>query len=322
MAEQLKIVIRGLPFEAKLEQVCEFFDIQEPNTTMLTWPDSGRCKGVAFVECDSPHEKARLEGFEGREFTSGGNTRVISVCDYEERAPKQPREKRRNKRNDRNNGGRQERRGGYSAEDTADGDADSAQVFLENDETEREVYISNVSFDATEDDFHGHFGSCGEIENITIPTLYSSGRPKGFAFIRFVTREGREKSLALDGSEMVQRTIGVRENKGRVQRTRRKRPERHTGLSEKPAGCTTVYVGNLPWETDEEELQNTFQSKGCGNIVSSRIVRQTWTKRSRGFGYVEFENEADVDTAVQLQIMIGERELRLDYAESLSQDAE
>lgn len=315
MADQLKIVIRGLPFEAKLEQVCEFFDIQEQNTTMLTWPDSGRCKGVAFVECDSPREKARLEGFEGREFTSGGNTRIISVCDYEERAPKQPRGQRRNQRNNNRNNQRTERRGQYSPETAGD----SPQIFLENDETEREVYVSNVSFDATEDDFHSHFSSCGEIENVTIPTLYSSGRPKGFAFIRFVTREGRNKALALDGSDMVQRTIGVRENKGRVQRTRRKRPERHSGLSQKPPGCTTIYVGNLPWETDEEELQNAFQAKGCGTIVSSRIVRQTWTKRSRGFGYVEFQNEADVDTAVQLQLNIGDRELRLDYAESLSQ---
>lgn len=312
MADQLKIVIRGLPFEAKLEQVCEFFDIQEQNTTMLTWPDSGRCKGVAFVECDSAREKERLEGFEGQEFTSGDNTRTISVCDYEERAPRQPRGQKRNQRKS-NRGGRG---GGFQERDQ---DGDSPQIFLENDETEREVYVSNVSFDATEDDFHSHFESCGEIENVTIPTLYSSGRPKGFAFIRFVTREGRTKALAMDGSEMVQRTIGVRENKGRVQRTRRKRPERHTGLSEKPPGCTTIYVGNLPWDTDEEDLQNAFQSKGCGTIVSSRIVRQTWTKRSRGFGYVEFQNEAGVDTAVQLQLTIGDRELRLDYAESLAQ---
>jgi len=192
-------------------------------------------------------------------------------------------------------------------------------MFMENDETEREVYVSNVSFDATVEDFHTHFQTCGEIEGVTIPTLYTSGRPKGFAFVRFVTRSGRSQALKLDGTTMINRQISVRKNKGRVQKKRKEKPVvQSRGLSAKPQGCTTIYVGNLPWSADEEELQAAFQEKGCGTIVSARIVRQSWTKRSRGFGYVEFQNEADVDTVVQLSITIGDRELRLDYAENLS----
>lgn len=314
MADPLKIVIRGLPFEAKLEQVCEFFKITEQNTQLLTWPDSGRCKGVAFVECASQQEKQRLEAFEGREFTSEGNTRPVSIVEFEEREPRGRR--RNNRREDRGmgQGGQRDRNTRPARKD----DAENPNLFEENDETEREVYVSNVSFDATQDDFQAHFADCGEIEDVTIPTLYTSGRPKGFAFVRFATREGRNNALSLDDSQMMNRSIGVRENKGRVQKQRRKKEQRQ-GLSNKPNGCTTIYVGNLPWNTDEEQLQKAFASKDCGPIASARVVRQSWTKRSRGFGYVEFQNEADVDTAVQMQLTIGDRELRLDYAENLSQ---
>lgn len=312
MAEiQLKIVIRGLPFEATQDEIMRFFDVDEECLTVPTWPDSGRCKGVAFVECGSVEEKERLEGFEGQEFEADGNRRVVSIRDFEERSPRN--RGRRNNRRQNNNVQREER-----------SDADDNLVFTENSQTDREVYVSNVSFDATEDDFHTHFGECGEIEEVTIPTLYTSGRPKGFAFVRFTTQDGRNAALKLDGSDLINRTIGVRENRGRAQKGQGRQRERRTkqrqsGLSEKPPGCTTVFVGNLPWSTDEEDLVNLFSQK-CGPIVSARIVRQSWTKRSRGFGYVEFQNEADVDSAVQMQLAIDERELRLDYAENLSQE--
>jgi len=316
MADQLRVVIRGLPFEAEKEQIMRFFGVAEEDLTVLTWPDSGRCKGVAFVDCSSQQEKQRLEAFEGREFEAKGNSRMISIRDYEEREPRRNQGGRRkrggNQGGRRNEGGMRQQRSNDSREDRDD-------VFQKDDETGREVYVSNVSFDATADNFYHHFGQCGEIEDVTIPTLYTSGRPKGFAFVRFMTVEGRNNALQLDGSQMVNRNIGVRANRGRVQRERRERRERSTGLSEKPPGCNTIFVGNLPWSTDDAKLKELFENRGCGTVVSARVVRQSWTDRSRGFGYVEFETEAHIDTAVQMQLTIEDRELRLDYAENRSQ---
>jgi len=52
----------------------------------------------------------------------------------------------------------------------------------------------------------------------------------------------------------------------------------------------TLYVGNLPWSTTESILSDTFQSHG--NVLSSRIITDSETGRSRGFGFVEV---ADAD---------------------------
>lgn len=51
----------------------------------------------------------------------------------------------------------------------------------------------------------------------------------------------------------------------------------------------TLYVGNLPWSTSSEELTEFFAR--YGNVVGSRIITDRETGRSRGFGFVEVEEE-------------------------------
>ncbi|MBP2628909.1 MAG: hypothetical protein H6Q68_3620 [Firmicutes bacterium] len=57
----------------------------------------------------------------------------------------------------------------------------------------------------------------------------------------------------------------------------------------------TLYVGNLPWSTTESILSDTFQAHG--NVLSSRIITDKETGRSRGFGFVEVD-DADVEKIV------------------------
>lgn len=57
----------------------------------------------------------------------------------------------------------------------------------------------------------------------------------------------------------------------------------------------TLYVGNLPWSTTEDSLADAFRPHGT--VVSSRIITDKETGRSRGFGFVEVE-DADADKMV------------------------
>lgn len=52
---------------------------------------------------------------------------------------------------------------------------------------------------------------------------------------------------------------------------------------------TTLYVGNLPWKTNAEELSNLFSN--YGQVLDSRIITDRETGRSRGFGFVEVNDE-------------------------------
>jgi RNA recognition motif-containing protein len=50
----------------------------------------------------------------------------------------------------------------------------------------------------------------------------------------------------------------------------------------------SLYVGNLSWNTSEEELRQAFESHAP--VISARIITQPETGRSRGFGFVEVED--------------------------------
>ncbi|MEG6585746.1 RNA recognition motif domain-containing protein [Dendrosporobacter sp. 1207_IL3150] len=58
----------------------------------------------------------------------------------------------------------------------------------------------------------------------------------------------------------------------------------------------TLYVGNLPWSTTDTSLIEAFSP--YGTVISSRIITDKETGRSRGFGFVEVE-DADADKMVE-----------------------
>lgn len=50
----------------------------------------------------------------------------------------------------------------------------------------------------------------------------------------------------------------------------------------------TLYVGNLPWNISEQELRSAFEAHAP--VTSARIITERETGRSRGFGFVEVED--------------------------------
>jgi RNA recognition motif-containing protein len=60
---------------------------------------------------------------------------------------------------------------------------------------------------------------------------------------------------------------------------------------------TKLYVGGLPYSTTDESLLQLFAEKGY-KPVSSRIITDRETGRSRGFGFVELGPEDDAAKAI------------------------
>ena len=56
-----------------------------------------------------------------------------------------------------------------------------------------------------------------------------------------------------------------------------------------------LYVGNLSFDTTDQELEQAFSE--YGEVSSAAVVRDRDTNRSRGFGFVEFAQEADAQKA-------------------------
>ena len=57
-----------------------------------------------------------------------------------------------------------------------------------------------------------------------------------------------------------------------------------------------IYVGNLNFNTTEDTLRDLFAAHGT--VLTSDIVMDRYTGRSRGFGFVEMEDETAADAAI------------------------
>ncbi len=57
-----------------------------------------------------------------------------------------------------------------------------------------------------------------------------------------------------------------------------------------------LYVGNLPFTTDEGALEELFRAHG--EVKSAKIISDRETGRSRGFGFVEMPNKNEALAAI------------------------
>ena len=58
-----------------------------------------------------------------------------------------------------------------------------------------------------------------------------------------------------------------------------------------------LYVGNLPYETGEQELQELFAR--AGTVESVKVMRDMATGRARGFAFVEMSTSEEAQQAIR-----------------------
>jgi cold-inducible RNA-binding protein len=58
-----------------------------------------------------------------------------------------------------------------------------------------------------------------------------------------------------------------------------------------------LYVGNLPYETTEQDLETLFAA--AGTVQSVNVIRDTATGRARGFAFVEMATDEEAQTAIR-----------------------
>ncbi|PWT73121.1 MAG: RNA-binding protein [Bacteroidetes bacterium] len=57
-----------------------------------------------------------------------------------------------------------------------------------------------------------------------------------------------------------------------------------------------LFVGGLPFDCDDQELKEIFGKYGA--VTSAKVILDRETGKSRGFGFVEFEDKAAAETAI------------------------
>jgi len=174
------------------------------------------------------------------------------------------------------------------------------------------VRVGNLAFtlDGKIDEIKQQFADCGEIKNVQMITR-NDGRFAGVAIVEFETTEGAEAALLLHDQDFYGRNLNLSystdegsNRSGGFEKKGGSRPP-----SEKPEGCTTVWIGNLSYDVTEDQVYEFFSD--CGEIKELRWPKGDFT----GIGWVEFfdTNAPDVAIAKVGQNLAG-RAIRIDYA--------
>ncbi|MBA4386530.1 MAG: RNA-binding protein [Verrucomicrobia bacterium] len=78
--------------------------------------------------------------------------------------------------------------------------------------------------------------------------------------------------------------------------------------------ATTLYIGNLSFQTTEQDLQDEFSK--CGKVVRCQLILDKFTGKSRGFAFVEMSSQEEANKAVAEMNGkdLGGRQLRVNEA--------
>ena len=58
----------------------------------------------------------------------------------------------------------------------------------------------------------------------------------------------------------------------------------------------TIFIGNLSWDTEEEDLRDLFN--GYGEVIKCKIPVERDSGKKRGFGFVEMNSESSEKSAI------------------------
>lgn len=83
---------------------------------------------------------------------------------------------------------------------------------------------------------------------------------------------------------------------------------------------TKLFVGGISWNTTEDTLKAYFEK--VGKVVEVRILKDKYTGKSRGYGFVEM-GSTDLAKAAIAELhgtTLDDRELKVDHANPMTED--
>lgn len=150
------------------------------------------------------------------------------------------------------------------------------------------VFIKNLDKSIDNKAMYDTFSAFGNILSCKV-AQDETGSSKGYGFVHFETEEAANMSIEkVNGMLLNDKKVFV----GRFI----PRKEREKELGEKAKLYTNVYVKNFGDEWDDEKLREQFEKYGS---ITSHKVMSNKEGKSRGFGFVAFENPEAAEKAVE-----------------------
>lgn len=165
-------------------------------------------------------------------------------------------------------------------------------------ETARKLFVGGLSWQTTEDGMQQYFETLGmEVDRVMIMRDKVTGRSRGFGFVILASAEMLDKAvntnLHLDGRRIeAKRAIPKRE----MEKTLKK-----------------LFVGGVPISLNNPEFKKYFEQFGA--VSEAQVMTERDTGRSRGFGFVTFQDEETAEKVLSVQHSIQGKPVEVKKAE-------
>ncbi|KAI8582688.1 hypothetical protein K450DRAFT_226424 [Umbelopsis ramanniana AG] len=149
------------------------------------------------------------------------------------------------------------------------------------------IFIKNL--DATIDNkaLHDTFSAFGNI--LSCKVAMEDGSSKGYGFVHYETHEAAENAIKhVNGMLLNDKKVFVGHHIPKK--------ERQSKIDEIKANFTNIYVKNLDTEVTDEEFHDMFAQYGA---ITSAVIQRDEDGKSKGFGFVNFEDHEAAKTAVE-----------------------
>jgi len=149
------------------------------------------------------------------------------------------------------------------------------------------IFIKNLDELIDNKALHDTFAAFGNVLSCKV-AIDEHGRSKGYGFVHYETGEAADNAIkAVNGMLLNDKKVYVGHHISRK--------ERQSKLDEMKAQFTNLYVKNLDPEMAQEDFEKLFTQFGS---VTSALISVDEEGKSKGFGFVNFDNHEEAQKAV------------------------
>ncbi|TYI99786.1 hypothetical protein E1A91_A13G041600v1 [Gossypium mustelinum] len=158
-----------------------------------------------------------------------------------------------------------------------------------NSDEVKTIWVGDLVHWMDESYLHSCFSHTGEVSSVKIIRNKQTGQSEGYGFVEFYSREAAEKVLqSYNGSLMPNTEQPFRLNWASFSVNER-RPDSGSDLS--------IFVGDLAADVTDTMLHETFSSR-FQSVKGAKVVIDSNTGRSKGYGFVRFGDENERSRAM------------------------
>lgn len=150
----------------------------------------------------------------------------------------------------------------------------------------RKVFVGSLNYSTTDESLRNHFSQFGELVDSVIMKESKTGKSRGFGFVTYAN------------SAMVDEMMLHRPHKldGRELETKRATPREESSKPGAEMTTKKLFVGGLREGMTEDMLKGYFNK--YGKIEDCIVMKEKESNKTRGFGFVTFEDYDSVDKVV------------------------